>query len=81
MPAMPRMANVAGRRPAGSAVFSTDPRMDMAMRAPAWRVVFCKPEPIPDCLAGVADTSSDVRAENAIVLAPPVSGRPAMATG
>ena len=83
IPAMPSRANTAGRRPAGSAVFavlSTDPRMETAMSAPAWRVVFCKPEPSPDCRAGVTDISSEVRAENAIVLAPPTSSRPVIAT-
>ena len=39
------------------------------MSAPAWRVVFCSPEPSPDWWAGVAEISSEVRAENAIVLA------------
>jgi len=79
------MANATGRRPAGSPlgspVFSTDPTMDTAMSAPAWRVVFCRPEPSPDWRAGVVDISSEVSAENAIVLAAPVSSRPVIATG
>ena len=82
IPATPSMANAAGRRPAGSAVFavfSTAPRMETAMSAPAWRVVFCSPEPSPDWRGGVTDISSEVRAENAIVLAPPMSSRPAIA--
>jgi hypothetical protein len=55
--------------------------MDTAMSAPACRVVFCSPEPSPVWPGGTLDTSSEVSAENAIVLADPVSSRPASATG
>jgi hypothetical protein len=60
---------------------STDPITDTATSAPVCRVVFCSPDASPDCAVGTLAMSSEVSAENAIVLAPPTSSRPAKAAG
>jgi hypothetical protein len=72
--------NAAARRSGPRPGLSTEPRTDTAIRAPDWRVVFCRPEPSPDWPDGTLDISSEVSAENAIVLAAPVSSRPVAAT-